>query len=189
MHTTARVLRPLGLVTLLLALSTPLSAQVEQGRLLGTAKDAQGGVLPGVTVTATSPALIGQRTAVTETDGRYLITNLPSGTYALKFELQGFQPFVRQNIVVTQGSTLTVDTTLEVASLSESITVTGDSPMVDTTTTKVGATFSGEALVGVPRKGNDISIFSLPLHFGKVLSSLITEKQGQRIQQALSTLQ
>src|SRR5882672_3299713 len=150
MHTTARVLRPLGLVTLLLALSTPLSAQVEQGRLLGTAKDAQGGVLPGVTVTATSPALIGQRTAVTETDGRYLITNLPSGTYALKFELQGFQPFVRQNIVVTQGSTLTVDVTLEVASLSESITVTGDSPMVDTTTTKVGATFSGEALVGVP---------------------------------------
>jgi hypothetical protein len=51
---------------------------------------------------------------------------------------------------VTQGSTLTVDSTLEVASLSESITVTGDSPMVDTTTTKVGATFSGEALVGVP---------------------------------------
>src|SRR5262249_51790013 len=92
----------------------------------------------------------GQRTAVTETDGRYLITTLPSGTYALKFELQGFQPFIRQNIVVTQGSTLTVDATLEVASLSESITVTGDSPMVDTTTTKVGATFSGEALVGVP---------------------------------------
>src|SRR2546428_1750027 len=150
MHTTVRMLRPLGLVSLLLAFAPPLSGQVEQGRLLGTAKDAQGGVLPGVTVTATSPALIGQRTAVTETDGRYLITNLPSGTYALKFELQGFQPVVRQNIVVTQGSTLTVDTTLEVASLSESITVTGDSPMVDTTTTKVGATFSGEALVGVP---------------------------------------
>src|SRR3954465_13355436 len=113
-----------GLVLLLLAFSMPASAQVEQGRLLGTAKDAQGGVLPGVTVTATSPALIGQRAAVTETDGRYLITTLPSGTYALKFELQGFQPFIRQNIVVTQGSTLTIDTTLEVASLSESITVT-----------------------------------------------------------------
>src|SRR4030095_2657437 len=150
MNTTSRALRPLGVVFLLLAFCTPAAAQVEQGRLLGTAKDAQGGVLPGVTVTATSPALIGQRTAVTETDGRYLITTLPSGTYALKFELQGFQPFIRQNIVVTQGSTLTVDATLEVASLSESITVTGDSPMVDTTTTKVGATFSGEALVGVP---------------------------------------
>jgi outer membrane receptor protein involved in Fe transport len=127
-----------------------VSAQVEQGRLLGTAKDAQSGVLPGVTVTATSPALIGQRTAVTESDGRYLITNLPSGTYTLKFELQGFQPYIRQNIVVTQGSTLTVDSTLELASLAENVTVTGDSPMVDTTTTKVGATFSGEVLVGVP---------------------------------------
>src|SRR3989442_14521998 len=114
MHTTVRMLRPLGLVTLLLALSAPLSAQVEQGRLLGTAKDAQGGVLPGVTVTATSPALIGQRTAVTETDGRYLITNLPSDTNALKFELKGFQPFLQKNIVVTHGSTLTVETQLEV---------------------------------------------------------------------------
>ena len=57
---------------------------------------------------------------------------------------------MRQNIGITQGSTLTIDTTLEVASLSETVTVTGDSPMVDTTSTKVGATFSGEALVGVP---------------------------------------
>jgi outer membrane receptor protein involved in Fe transport len=150
MNTASRALRSLGLVLLLISFRTPAVAQVEQGRLLGTVKDAQGGVLPGVTVTATSPALIGQRSAITETDGRFLITTLPSGTYALKFELQGFQPFIRQNIVVTQGSTLTVDATLEVASLSESITVTGDSPMVDTTTTKVGATFSGEALVGVP---------------------------------------
>src|SRR5438128_11886460 len=126
-------------MTQLLALLA-LVAQVEQGRLLGTVKDAQGGVLPGVAVTATSPALIGQRTALTETDGRYLITNLPSGPYAIKFELQGFQPFLRQNIVVTQGSTLTIDTTLELASVAESVTVTGASPMVDTTTTKVGAT-------------------------------------------------
>src|SRR5262245_32921966 len=150
MNTAFRALHSLGLVLLLLAFGTPAAAQVEQGRLLGTVKDAQSGVLPGVTVTATSPALIGQRSAITETDGRFLITTLPSGTYALKFELQGFQPLIRQNIVVSQGSTLTVDATLEVASLSESITVTGDSPMVDTTTTKVGATFSGEALVGVP---------------------------------------
>jgi hypothetical protein len=60
----------------------PASAQVEHGRLLGTVKDAQGGVLPGVTVTATSPALIGQRAALTESDGRYLITNL-LGRYEL----------------------------------------------------------------------------------------------------------
>jgi carboxypeptidase family protein/TonB-dependent receptor-like protein len=146
----ARLVSGFGLIALLVVAAAPVYAQVEQGRVLGTVKDSQAGVLPGVTVTATSTALIGQRTAVTETDGRYLITNLPSGTYALKFELQGFQPFMRQNIGITQGSTLTIDTTLEVASLSETVTVTGDSPMVDTTSTKVGATFSGEALVGVP---------------------------------------
>jgi outer membrane receptor protein involved in Fe transport len=144
-----RVVICAGLMTLFVPIA-PLSAQVEQGRLLGTVKDAQGGVLPGVTVTVTSPALIGQRTALSESDGRYLITNLPSGPYSLKFELQGFQPFTRQNIIVTQGSTLTIDSTLELASLAENVTVTGDSPMVDTTTTKVGATFTGEALVGVP---------------------------------------
>ena len=138
------------IVLLLFGGIAPVAAQVEQGRLVGTVKDAQGGVLPGVTITATSPALIGQRTAVTEVDGRYLLTNLPSGTYAVRFELQGFQPFLRQNIAITQGSTLTVDSTLEVATLAETVTVTGDSPMVDTTTTKVGASFSGEALVGVP---------------------------------------
>jgi outer membrane receptor protein involved in Fe transport len=140
----------IALLVLASSFLTPAYAQVEQGRVLGTAKDAQGGVLPGVTVTATSSALIGQRSTVTETDGRYLITNLPSGTYTLKFELQGFQPFVRENIGITQGSTLTIDSTLQVASLAETVTVTGDSPMVDTTSTKVGATFSGEALVGVP---------------------------------------
>jgi outer membrane receptor protein involved in Fe transport len=150
MSVSTRLSRRLGSAAFLLVAAAPAYAQVEQGRLLGTVRDAQGGVLPGVTVTATSPALIGQRTALTESDGRYLITNLVSGPYSLKFELQGFQPFLRQNIVVTQGSTLTIDTTLELASLAENVTVTGASPMVDTTTTNVGATFSGEALVGVP---------------------------------------
>src|SRR5689334_8314632 len=112
MISTYRVLFCLALAAASLP-ATPAAAQVEQGRLLGTVKDAQGGVLPGATVTATSPALIGQRTALTETDGRYLLTNLPSGPYSLKFELQGFQPFTRQNVVLTQGSTLTIDATLE----------------------------------------------------------------------------
>jgi hypothetical protein len=71
----------LWLPAFLLGMATSATAQIEQGRLNGTVKDAQGGVLPGVTVTATSPALIGVRTAVTESDGRFLLANLPSGTY------------------------------------------------------------------------------------------------------------
>lgn len=140
----------LWLPIILLGIATSATAQIEQGRLNGTVKDTQGGVLPGVSVTATSPSLIGIRTAVTESDGRFLIANLPSGTYALKFELAGFQTVQRENVRLTQGATLTLDTDLQVATLAESITVTGESPVVDTTTTKVGAEFNAEVLYNVP---------------------------------------
>ena len=63
-------------------------AQIGQGRLTGTVSDAQGAVLPGVTVTATSPSQIGARTTVTEADGKYLFPGMPSGTYKLTFELR-----------------------------------------------------------------------------------------------------
>lgn len=128
----------------------PAAAQIEQGRLSGNVKDSQGGVLPGATVTATSPSLIGSRTATTENDGRFLLANLPSGTYALKFELSGFQTVVRENIRLSQGSTLSVDIDLPVATLAETITVTGDSPVVDTTSTKVGSEFNAATLASVP---------------------------------------
>ncbi len=138
------------LVSVLLVWSSSASAQIEQGRLSGNVKDAQGGVLPGVTVTATSPALIGSRTAITETDGQFLLANLPSGVYTLRFELAGFQTVLRESIRLSQGSTLSVDIDLQVATLAETITVTGESPVVDTTTTKVGSEFNYETLAGVP---------------------------------------
>lgn len=138
------------LFSVLLAWASVASAQIEQGRLSGNVKDAQGGLLPGVTVTATSPALIGSRTAVTEGDGRYLLANLPSGTYSLKFELSGFQTVVREGIRLSQGSTLSVDIDLPVATLNETITVTGETPVVDTTSTKVGSEFNAQTLTSVP---------------------------------------
>jgi hypothetical protein len=145
-----RALLGAWLVSLLLVWTSAASAQIEQGRLSGNVKDAQGGVLPGVTVTATSPALIGSRTAVTETDGQFLLANLPSGVYTLKFELPGFQTVQRENIRLSQGSTLSVDIDLPVATLAETITVTGATPVVDTTSTKVGSEFNSETLAGVP---------------------------------------
>ena len=66
-------------------------AQINPAHLTGTAKDAQGAVLPGVTVTATSPALLGNQTVTTEANGDYRFPNLPAGTYEISFELQGFQ--------------------------------------------------------------------------------------------------
>lgn len=145
-----RLLAGTWLVLVFCGLAAPAAAQIEQGRLSGVVRDTQGGVLPGVTVTATSPALIGSRAAVSETDGRFLLANLPSGLYGLRFELSGFQTVLRENIRLSQGATLSVDIDLPVATLAETITVTGESPVVDTTTTKVGSEFNAETLASVP---------------------------------------
>src|SRR6185312_7433405 len=128
----------------------PGYAQNSQGRLTGVVSDAQGAVLPGVTVTATSPSLIGVRTAVTEADGKYLFPGLPSGTYKLAFELAGFKKVERENIVVVLAQTISADAQLQIGGLAENVTVTGDSPVVDVTTTKVGTSLKGEALIAVP---------------------------------------
>src|SRR5690348_18211318 len=82
------------------------------GVLTGTVKDAQGAVLPGVTVTATSPSLIGSQVSVTEANGTFRIPALPAGTYGLKFELAGFKTTIRSGIVLAANQTLTVDLSL-----------------------------------------------------------------------------
>ncbi|MDE3153606.1 MAG: TonB-dependent receptor [Acidobacteriota bacterium] len=139
----------LVVATALLA-AVPAWAQNVSSRLTGTVKDAQGAVLPGVTVTATSPALIGSQVAVTETNGSYQFPSLPSGTYTLKFELAGFQPFTRQSINLGLGQTLSIDATLQLASLKETVQVTAESPIVDTQSTAVGNTMDTAKLIGVP---------------------------------------
>lgn len=128
----------------------PAAAQIEQARLIGTVTDAQGAVLPGVSVTARSASLIGGQTTVTEADGRYRFPALPGGTYELTFEITGFQTMKREGIVLRLGATLTVDGQLQVAALQESVTVTGESPVVDVTTTAVGTTFDAAKLTGIP---------------------------------------
>src|SRR5229473_633637 len=138
------------LLAMTFAVATPAMAQIDQGRFTGTVKDAQGGVLPGVTVTAKSPALMGARAVVSEGDGTYSLASLPSGEYELSFDLAGFQSFKRGNLKLLLGQILTVDAQLQVASLTESVTVTGASPVVDMQNTKVGTDFTTDKLVGVP---------------------------------------
>lgn len=143
---------PLGVVVtvLLLAAPQPAAAQIEQARLNGTIVDAQGAVLPGVTVTVRSPTLIGAQSTVTEGDGRYRFPALPGGTYDVTFELGGFQTVRREGVVLRLGQTLTVDTQLQVAALQETITVSTESPVVDVTTTAVGTTFDAQKLTAIP---------------------------------------
>jgi len=150
-------------VLLWLAVASVASAQTGQGRLTGTVTDGQHAVLPGVTVGATSPALIGEHTAITQSDGRYLFPALPSGVYSLTFTLSHFHILVREGIGLSLATTITVDSQLSLADLQESVVVTAATPVVDVATTKVGVNLKGDPLVGVP---NSTDIWGVLSHFG-----------------------
>ena len=137
-------------VLALLAAAAPARAQEFRGRINGTVTDNTGAVMPGVTVTATSPALIQPQVQVTGSEGDYRLIALPPGVYDLTYELSGFQTVKREGIRVVINTTLTVDQSLQVASLQETVTVTGESPVVDTSTTLVGTNFTKELLTEIP---------------------------------------
>lgn len=130
----------------------PAAAQTGQmfGELVGKVTDDQGGVLPGVTVTLSGPAVMGTQTATTNASGIYRFPAVNNGTYKLTFELAGFSPFVREGIVVPIRQTITVDAQLKIATLQETVTVSGASPTVDVENTKVGARLDHEILNAVP---------------------------------------
>jgi hypothetical protein len=138
------------------ALATSAIAQVQTGSILAKANDAQGAVVPGVAVTISSPVLVsGTMTSTTDAGGACRFPSLPPGTYSVKMELQGFQSVIRENIVVAVGQTTPVDLAMNVAALQESVTVTGASPVIDTTNANVNVTLSQDLLQRTPN-GRDI---------------------------------
>jgi hypothetical protein len=120
------------------------------GELVGKVVDDQGGVLPGVTVTLRGPALMGASTAVTNDRGLYRFPAVPSGTYTLTYDLPGFSRLVRADIVVPVRQTVTVDTQMRVATLQETVTVKGESPVVDVENAKIGERLDNQTLQSVP---------------------------------------
>src|SRR3990172_9336698 len=115
----------------LLAGAGMATAQTGAGALRGTIVDAQGGALPGVTVTATSPDAIAPATTVSGADGTYRLINLPPRTYTMTAELAGFSVFKREGLLVRAGATFRVDVTMQIGALEETITVAGESPMIE----------------------------------------------------------
>jgi len=101
-----------------------LTAQAQTGTLQGTVKDQSEAVLPGVTVSVTSPGLQGTRETVSDGNGVYTIPALPPGAYTVRFELQGFAPVVHQNAIVPLGSVAVIDAAMQVAALTEVVNVT-----------------------------------------------------------------
>src|SRR5438034_1032414 len=124
----------LPLVALTCALLLPPAAWAQQASgIAGVIRDASGGVLPGVTAEATSPALIEKvRTVTSDGEGRYNILDLQPGSYVVTFTLAGFNSVRRDGITLTAGFTATVNADMQVGSLSETITVSGAAPLVDT---------------------------------------------------------
>ena len=143
-------MRKLILFTLLVAWPSAALSQQIYGRLEGAANDAQGLVLPGVTVTLESAELVAPRSATTDVDGSYRFAQLVAGSYNMTFELGGFQTVVFEDITVVGGSTFEINATMDIATVAETVTVTGESPVVDVKTTGVSASFDTTQLEDVP---------------------------------------
>jgi hypothetical protein len=146
-----RVVRVAGLVAVwALLLLLPRSA-FAQGSITGVVKDASGGVLPGVSVEASSPALIEKvRTAVTDGTGQYRIEDLRPGTYTITVTLQGFSTYKREGIELTGTFTATINADLKVGALSETITVSGETPVVDVQSAAREITLSTDVVKSIP---------------------------------------
>ncbi|MPY89575.1 MAG: hypothetical protein GEU99_16820 [Luteitalea sp.] len=132
------------------ALAVPAAGQDFRGRVTGVVADSSGAVLPGVTVTAQSPASLQPHATVSDEDGTYRLIALPPGVYEVTFELAGFQTLKHEGVRVVINTTLTLNASLGVASLAEDVTVSAESPVVDTTTTGVGTNFVKELLTEIP---------------------------------------
>lgn len=130
-----------------------ISAQSAAGRasLAGVVRDSSGGVLPGVTVEASSPSLIEKvRLQITDGEGRYRIVDLPSGRYTVSFTLPGFSTVRREGITLEGTFAATIDVALSVGQLTETVTVTGESPIVNVQSATQEVVINRELLTQLP---------------------------------------
>src|SRR3954469_16702538 len=143
------MLRCLRAIAVVAALLVPTIAHA-QASIVGTVKDASGAVLPGVTVEASSPALIEKtRSVVTGGTGQYFIENLRPGTYTLTFPLTGLATANREGIELTGSFIAAVNADLKVGGGAETIIVSGEAPTVDVTSTRNQQVFSGQTVAEI----------------------------------------
>ena len=141
----------LALMTSLLApLAFAQTTSSTTATVTGTVTDQQSGVLPGVTVSLSGPSMMGVQTQVSDSLGLYRFVSIPPGEYKLVFELAGFATVNREGVRLTPGFTATINTQMGVATLSENVQVTGESPLVDTQSTAINTTFDKETLANLP---------------------------------------
>jgi hypothetical protein len=143
-----------SLLVILIALLLP-SAAYAQAAITGVVRDASGGVLPGVTVEAASPVLIERvRQVVTDATGQYRIVDLRPGVYSVAFELPGFSVVRREGIELSGNFVATVDAELRVGAVEETITVTGETPIVDVQSARTQEIIDREVISAIPTSRN-----------------------------------
>lgn len=175
-----RVLLTACVVSLALAaFGSTVFAQTGAGALRGYVKDESGAVLPGVTVTATSPELLAPVTYVTDEAGLYRLNNLPPGTYVVQAELQGFAIVRREGILVRAGQTFAIDIDMKLSNLQETITVTGESPMIEASKPTTSITLDRELIRAAPISSRRVFSDALDLAPG-VSSRNVDDGVGRR---------
>jgi outer membrane receptor protein involved in Fe transport len=127
------------------------SAQERSGAIEGVVKDSSGAMLPGATVEARSPSLVGVQTAISDGEGNYRFPALTPGLYQITATLSGFTPMKVENVRVSLGQVLKIDLALALASLSETVQVTAESPLIDVKQNAAAATMSVELIERLPK--------------------------------------
>jgi len=141
-----------GLCVVLVGLSAPAYAQRTTGTIIGAVTDESGAVLPGVTVTLTGAGVAGSPTSITSETGNYRFVSLPPGEYNLSFVLQGFATVNREKVVLPLAETVEIPIQMKVSTLQETVTVTGDSPVVNTASAEVSTNFNREWVESAPQR-------------------------------------
>src|SRR5437762_4836260 len=151
-----------GLAFWILLLTFLPATVYAQATIAGVVKDTSGAVLPGVTVEASSPALIEKvRSVVSDGTGQYQIVNLVPGTYTVTFTLPGFNAVKREGIVLSGSFTAKIDADLRVGALEETITVSGETPIVDVQNTKRQRVIDREIIDNIPTSRTAYDMASL----------------------------
>ena len=138
-----------------LAVAASAAAQLPTATILGTVRDSGGAVVPGATITVTNTDTGFSRTGVTGGDGTYRLPALPVGRYEVRVELQGFRTAVRSGLTMTVGQEALLNFTLELGTISETVSVTGEAPLVNTTSASLGALVDAQAVADLPLNGRN----------------------------------
>ena len=138
-----------------------VSAQTFQGGVRGAVRDADGGVLPGTAVTLTNEATNVARTSITNERGEYVFAAVAPGVYAVHVELAGFGSFTREGLEVGVADFLVVDVTLQVGGIAESVTVTGETPLIETATASIASAIDKAQMEVLPTPGRNVFIMAV----------------------------